>query len=65
MDSEFVRSLCVFVALLFGGFCVSLRGWLNSDDELRRLSVAWIGFGWLISSIGVAFWFATLSGWRL
>ena len=54
------RRLLLFLVLFFGGFCVSLRGWLNLDRQRRVICAAWIGIGWLISAAGLALSFATL-----
>jgi hypothetical protein len=58
-----VGRLFVFLALFFGGFGVSLRGWLDLDDDRRLFSAALICGGLLISFSGLTVWVATLFGW--
>lgn len=64
------RRLSVFLVLFFGGFFVSLRGWLNLDDKGRLFGAAWIGGGTLLSAAGLLLWLATFAfpstwGWWL
>lgn len=55
-----VRRLLLFLALLFGGFGVSLRGWLNLDNQRRGASTAWICSGLLLSASGYGVLFGLL-----
>jgi hypothetical protein len=64
------RRLCVFVALFFGGFFWSLRGWEDLDPKRRLVRAAYIGSGLLLSASGLLLWLATLAfpstwGWWL
>jgi hypothetical protein len=51
--------LLLLLILFFGGFFVSLRGWLNLDDQRRLVSAAWIVGGLFLSIAGLLLWFAT------
>jgi len=55
--------LILFLSLSFGGLVVSLRGWLNLDDDRRLFRAASIGGGLLLSSCGSVLWLATLGCW--
>ena len=64
------RRLAIFLGLFFGGFLVSLRGWLDLDNKRRSTSAAWIVGGLLLSASGLGLWWATIAlpstwGWWL
>ena len=64
------RRMLIMVGLFFGGFFLSLRGWLDLDDKRRVRRAAFIVGGLLLSASGLLLWLATLAypqtwGWWL
>jgi hypothetical protein len=55
------RRMLVTIGLFFGGFFVSLRGWLDLNDNRRGIRAAWISGGLLLSGCGLGLWLATLA----
>jgi hypothetical protein len=62
--------LFLFLGLFFGGFLVSLRGWLDLYNERRLIRAACFGSGLLLGGCGLGLWLVTLEslgtlGWLL
>jgi len=55
------RRYVLAFGLFVGGFLLSLYGWLHFNDYRRVFCTALIGSGWLLSGLGLGFWFATFS----
>jgi hypothetical protein len=55
------RRLTIYLTLSFGGFLVSLRGWLSLDRGRCLISAAWIPGGFLLSCCGAGLSLASLA----
>jgi len=53
--------LTLFLCLLFGGFLISLRGWLDPNDKGTGVRTTWVVGGWGVSFLGVLIWLGTLA----